>query len=182
MEFRFKLKRAYENRAWIPNSLTALRFLGGITLIFLPLPGTAFYAVYVICGLTDLLDGYLARRLKTSSAFGAKLDSVADLTFYFVALARMLPYLRRRLPGWIWYVAGFVLALRLTSYLVAAFKLRQFAAVHTFGNKLTSVTVFGLGPMLFLPWLTAYCVVLAAISTYATTEELIMHLREVPAR
>ena len=47
MEFRGKLKQACENRAWIPNSLTALRLLGGIALIFLPLPGTAFYIVYV---------------------------------------------------------------------------------------------------------------------------------------
>ncbi len=180
MEFHGKLKQTYENRAWIPNSLTALRFFGGIALIFLPLPSISFYIVYSICGLTDLLDGFLARRLKTASAFGAKLDSVADLTFYFVSLLRMLPHLRRQLPGWIWYAVGAILALRLAAYLVAAFRLHRFAAVHTMANKATSALVFGVGPMLQMPWLTAYCLVLAAVAAYSSAEELIMHLRETP--
>lgn len=176
------LKQAVENRAWIPNTLTALRFLGGIALIFLPLPGKAFFTVYVLCGLTDALDGFLARRLKTACPFGAKLDSIADLTFYTVSLSRMMPILRRRLPGWIWYIVAFVLALRLTSYLVAAFKLHKFAAVHTVANKATGAMVFGVGLVLNLSILTAYCLVLAAVSTYSSAEELIMHLKEEPAK
>ncbi len=182
MFFCRQLKQACQNRAWIPNSLTALRFFGGIALIFLPLPGKAFLIVYLICGLTDLLDGFLARRLKTASAFGAKLDSVADLTFYIVALIRMLPCLRRRLPGWFWYIVGILLALRLTSYLVAAFRLHRFAAVHTIANKATGALVFGVGPMLQLPWLTPYCLIVAAAAAYSTLEELIMHLRETPVK
>ena len=181
MEFRGKLQQAWANRAWIPNSLTALRFFGGVALIFLPLPGAAFYVVYCICGLTDMLDGILARKLGTASPFGARLDSVADLTFYVVSMLRMLPFLRRRLPGWIWYVVFAVVTLRLAAYLVAAFRLHRFAAVHTIANKATGAMVFGVGPMLFLPWLTPYCIVLAAVATYSSAEELIMHLRETPA-
>ena len=176
------LKQAVENRAWIPNLLTLIRFLGGIVLIFLPIPGKAFYTVYILCGLTDALDGFLARRLKTASPFGAKLDSIADLTFYGVSLIRMLPILRRRLPGWIWYIVAFVLALRLTSYLVAAFKLHKFAAIHTIANKATGAMVFGVGLVLNLSILTAYCIVLACVSAYSSGEELIMHLREEPAK
>ena len=181
MNLREQLKQAFSKPAWIPNSLTTLRFCGGITLIFLPLPSLAFFIVYLICGLTDLLDGFLARRLKTASAFGAKLDSVADLTFYFVSLIRMLPILRKRLPGWIWYVVGFVLALRLASYLVAAFRLHRFAAVHTVANKATGAMVFGVGPMLMTPYLTPYCIALAAVSTFSSGQELVMHLKEAPA-
>ncbi len=173
-----QLKQACRNRAWIPNSLTALRFFGGIALIFLPLPGKAFVIVYLICGLTDMLDGFLARKLKTASAFGAKLDSVSDLTFYIVALIRMMPCLRRRLPGWIWYIVAIVLALRLTSYLVAAVLLHRFAAVHTIANKVTGALVFGVGPMLQLRGLTPYCLGLAAVAAFSSAQELIMHLKE----
>ena len=177
------LKQAVENRAWIPNLLTLIRFLGGIVLIFLPIPGKAFYMVYILCGLTDALDGFLARRLRTASPFGAKLDSIADLTFYFVSLIRMMPILRRRLPGWIWYIVAFVLALRLTSYLVAAFKLHRFAAVHTIANKATGAMVFGVGPVLLVPaLLTPYCLALAAVAAFSSAEELIMHLRETPEK
>ena len=182
MTLRGKVQQAYANRAWIPNSQTALRVIGGIALIFLPLPSMAFYIVYVVCGLTDLLDGFLARRLKTASAFGAKLDSVADLTFYIVAMIRMLPCLRKRLPGWIWYVVAFVLALRLAAYLVAAIRLHRFAAVHTLANKATGAMVFGVGPMLLTSALTPYCIALAIVAAFSSAEELIMHLRETPAQ
>ena len=156
------LKQAVENRAWIPNLLTLIRFLGGIVLIFLPIPGKAFYTVYILCGLTDALDGFLARRLRTASP--------------------MMPILRRRLPGWIWYIVAFVLALRLTSYLVAAFKLHKFAAVHTIANKATGAMVFGVGLVLNLSILTLYCLALAAVATWSSTEELVMHIREEPAK
>ena len=175
-------KQAVENRAWIPNLLTTLRFLGGISLIFLPLPGKAFYIVYIVCGLTDALDGFVARRLKVASPFGAKLDSIADLTFYGVSLARMMPTLWRRLPRWIWYIVALVLALRLTAYLVAAFKFHKFAAVHTIANKATGALVFGLGLVLGLSILTVYSIVLACVAGYSSAEELLMHLREAPAQ
>ena len=182
MKLRGQLKQATQNRAWIPNSLTTLRFFGGLALIFLPLPSISFYIVYLICGLTDLLDGFLARKLKTASAFGAKLDSMADLTFYCVSLLRMMPWLRKRLPNWIWYIVGFVIALRLASYLVAAIRFRRFAAVHTIANKATGALVFGVGPMLLLPsWLTPYCAVVTAVAAFSSAEELVLHLREAPA-
>ncbi len=183
MHLRGQLKQACSNRAWIPNALTALRLVGGIALIFLPLPSTAFYIVYCICGLTDLLDGFLARRLGTASAFGAKLDSVSDLTFYCVSLIRMMPWLRKRLPGWIWYLVALVLAVRIASYLVAAFRLHRFAAVHTLANKATGAMVFGVGPVLLVPaLLTPYCLALAAVAAFSSAEELIMHLREMPEK
>ena len=183
MKFRGQLKQAYANRAWIPNSLTLLRLLGGIALIFLPLPSKSFYIVYLICGLTDLLDGLLARKLGTASSFGAKLDSVADLTFYSVSLIRMMPWLRKRLPGWIWYLVALVLAVRIASYLVAAFRLHRFAAVHTLANKATGAMVFGVGPVLLVPaLLTPYCLALAAVAAFSSAEELIMHLRETPEK
>ena len=137
----------------------------------------------LICDLGDLLDGFLARRLGTASAFGAKLDSVSDLTFYCVSLIRMMPWLRKRLPGWIWYLVALVLAVRIASYLVAAFRLHRFAAVHTLANKATGAMVFGVGPVLLVPaLLTPYCLALAAVAAFSSAEELIMHLRETPEK
>ena len=107
---------------------------------------------------------------------------MADLTFYIVAMIRMLPCLRKRLPGWIWYVVAFVLALRLAAYLVAAIRLHRFAAVHTLANKATGAMVFGVGPMLLTSARTPYCIALAIVAAFSSAEELIMHLRETPAQ
>jgi CDP-diacylglycerol--glycerol-3-phosphate 3-phosphatidyltransferase len=167
-------------RAEAANIITCARIVMSVALLFVPALSPAFYVLYLVAGFTDIIDGEVARRTGTTSTFGAKLDSVADLTFYSVSLIRMMPWLRKRLPGWIWYVVFAVLALRLSAYLVAAFRLHRFAAVHTIANKATGAMVFGVGPMLLLPWLTPYCLVLAAVATYSSAEELIMHLKETP--
>ena len=65
----------------LPNIITALRFLGAIGLLFFDVKTTAFWAVYFICGLSDMLDGCLARKLHCESKTGALLDSLADLVF-----------------------------------------------------------------------------------------------------
>jgi phosphatidylglycerophosphate synthase len=68
----------------IPNALSASR------VIFLPLLYVlavsrlelAFVIAYALIGITDLFDGYAARRLNQSSEAGKVLDSWADLAYY----------------------------------------------------------------------------------------------------
>lgn len=177
-----QLNTACANRAWIPNLITSLRIFGAVALIFLTPQSREFYSVYALCGLSDLLDGFLARKLRTTSPFGAKLDSIADLSFYSVMLVRLLPVLWRRLPGWMWYLVGLVLSLRLSAYLVAAIRLHQFAAMHTVLNKLTGASLFGIGLALLLTnlGLTIYCLVVAVISFSSSAQELIHHIKETP--
>jgi CDP-diacylglycerol---glycerol-3-phosphate 3-phosphatidyltransferase len=51
-------------------------------------------ALFIFAGITDWLDGYLARRLNQMSAFGAFLDPVADKLIVVSALLALL-YLNR---------------------------------------------------------------------------------------
>src|SRR5262245_46576765 len=51
-------------------------------------------AIFIFAGITDWLDGYLARRLNQISAFGAFLDPVADKLIVVAALIALL-YLAR---------------------------------------------------------------------------------------
>lgn len=181
-DIKKQLKTVTANRAWIPNLITASRILGALIMLFIGPQSREFYVVYALCGLSDLVDGFLARRLKTTSTFGAKLDSIADLSFYSVMLVRLLPVLRRRLPEWIWYLVGLVLCIRLSSYLVAAFRLHQFAALHSVLNKITGASVFGIGLALLLPdlGLTIYCLLVFGISFTSSTQELIHHIKAPP--
>jgi len=79
----------------IPNLLTALRVLLipiFIVLFYLPVPGNHLWtgAVYGLAAITDWLDGYLARRLKQSTPFGAFLDPVADKLMVTVTLVLLV--------------------------------------------------------------------------------------------
>ena len=71
------------------NTITALRIAGTVGLVFLTPFSTAFFAVYALTGVTDVLDGWVARRTHTATAGGAMLDSVADLFFYSVMLLKL---------------------------------------------------------------------------------------------
>jgi CDP-diacylglycerol--glycerol-3-phosphate 3-phosphatidyltransferase len=79
----------------IPNLLTVLRVLlipVFILLFYLPFTWSYWAAsgVFAFAGFTDWLDGYLARRLKQSTAFGAFLDPVADKLMVCVALVLLV--------------------------------------------------------------------------------------------
>ena len=79
----------------IPTILTFIR-IGLIPIFVLAyyLPVTwanaATTGIFVLAGVTDWFDGYLARRLNQTSAFGAFLDPVADKLMVAVALILLM--------------------------------------------------------------------------------------------
>lgn len=158
------------------NILTVLRILGSLILLFLQPLSPAFYVLYLFAGITDVLDGWIARKTGTAGELGAKLDSVADLIFYSVMLLKLMPILWVRLPGEIWWVVGAALLVRLCSYGVAAVKYHRFASLHTYLNKATGAAVF-LIPF-FLPFScgVVFCWIVCAVAFTASAEELILHL------
>ncbi|MGN1025364.1 MAG: CDP-alcohol phosphatidyltransferase family protein [Faecousia sp.] len=157
------------------DTITALRIAFSLFLLFLPLPSVGFFAVYTVTGLTDVLDGWLARKIGTASDFGARLDSAADLLFYGTVLLRLFPVLWQTMPAGIWYCVTVILLVRLTAYAAAAIQCHRFAALHTRLNKLTGAAVF------LLPWVLAgstgviYSWAVCALAFAASLEELAIH-------
>jgi phosphatidylglycerophosphate synthase len=74
----------------VPNAISIIRMALSLTLFFLVENPLAFSLVYGICGLSDLMDGILARKLKAASPLGAKLDSLADLIFVTVVVSTLV--------------------------------------------------------------------------------------------
>lgn len=160
----------------VPNCITAVRIAGTLLLLFLETFSGAFYIVYTVCGISDVLDGWIARSTNSSSELGSKLDSIADILFYAVSIIKMLPVLWRTLPVWIWYFVGGTLLVRAAAYIVAAVKFRRFASMHTNLNKVTSGGVFLLPYSLLTPYSAVYCMIVVAIAALASVQELILHL------
>lgn len=80
----------------LPNILTASR------IVMIPLMVVAYYlpyghffatAFFIIAGVTDWFDGFLARQLNVSSPLGAFLDPVADKLIVSTALIIVMPYM-----------------------------------------------------------------------------------------
>ena len=158
------------------DTITTVRIAASLFLLFPPLHSAGFLALYALTGLTDVLDGWLARKTGTASDFGAKLDSIADLLFFAVMLIRLFPVLLKVLSVQIWYAVAGILILRLIAYCVAAIKYRRFAPLHTWLNKLTGGAVFLLPYMLVFSSGTEYSWALCALACAASFEELVIHL------
>lgn len=160
----------------IPNLITATRLVGVVLLLFVKPLSTAFFVIYTLCGISDVVDGTVARAMKCTSEFGAKLDSISDLLFYLMMLIRVFPPLYDAIPKWIWLFVALVIAVRLVSYLFAAIKYHRFASVHTYLNKATGFVVFLLPYVLMTKAITPFSIFVCSVAMLASVEELIIHI------
>ena len=162
----------------LPNFITLLRIILTICLLFIK-PFTAmFFIIYSASGATDILDGVIARATKTTSEFGAKLDSVADLLFYSVMIIKIFPTLLKILPSWLWVAAWAVVAIRVFCYVFAAIKYHCFASLHTNLNKTTGFFMFAMPYFVNLSIGLYYCISACIVAAASSIEELIIHIRE----
>ena len=81
-----------EQRLNIPNSLSAYRILALPFIVWAIIAGnnTAFIVLLSVNFVTDILDGFIARRFNLITEFGARLDSLADIGTYLMAFAGMI--------------------------------------------------------------------------------------------
>ena len=83
------------SRLTLPNMMTLARLASipvFVAVFYLPYQwaGLAAAGLFLVAGITDLLDGYLARRLGQISRFGAFLDPVADKLMVAAALVMLV--------------------------------------------------------------------------------------------
>lgn len=157
----------------IPNCITLLRIIGMISLLFIKPLTIPFFIVYTIAGITDVLDGTIARLAKIESDIGARLDSIADLLLYSVMLIRIFPLLWAALPGSIWVAVALILSARLLFYLIGILKQKHLPSTHSILNKLTGFMIFTVPYILKTAIFTPFCWGICLISSIGTLEDLI---------
>ena len=156
-------------KKYIANIITGSRIAFSLPLLFIPLSSVWFYILYLFCGLSDMLDGKIARKLNAVSSFGSKLDTASDFVFMAVCSMKLLPMMNLPIFLWIWIA---VIAIIKMNNIVLGFVYRKkLVAIHTVLNKIT-------GWLLFLLPLTLQFVqprysfaVVCIIATIATIQE-----------
>jgi len=163
----------------IPNILT------GIRILLIPLIVGTFYfplgwgnimacVLFAIAGITDSLDGFIARKLGQSSALGEFLDPVADKLIVATALVLIVS------RDHVWYVTltaaviiGREIAISALREWMAEIGARRKVAVSKLGKFKTITQIVGLSMMLFyqdlfgLPiyWMGLGMTIVAAVLT-----------------
>lgn len=124
------------------NIITGIRIISSISLLFCPALSVTIYLLYIIAGVSDMIDGTIARKTGTVSEFGSKLDTVADLIFVVVCLIKLLPMLDIKIWMYIWI--GIIAMIKVINIVYGIIVQGRFVSVHSVMNKITGGLLFAL--------------------------------------
>ena len=126
----------------LPNIITSLRIAGSLGLLFCDVANNTFWLVYGLCGISDIADGWLARKLKCVT---------------------------RTLPQWLWMWAGVIVAIKIVNQLSALVMYGRCCFPHTTANKATGFLLFIAVPMTIYTIIPI--VIVASVATFAAIHE-----------
>ena len=156
-------------RKQIANIITSLRIICSILMLFCRVSSIRFCLLYIFCGLTDMVDGTIARKTNAISEFGARLDSVADIIFVAVSLIKFLPVIH--LQWWLcmWIVA--IAVIKISNNVWGLINKKKIILLHTIANKITGLLLFLLPLTLPFIDLQYSALIVCLMATFAAIEE-----------
>jgi cardiolipin synthase len=167
----------------IPNMLSVYRLASLPVLLYLIYVGNQHLFAILFCVnlITDILDGFIARKFNAATPIGARLDSLADLGSYIAALYAISKFYWGDIaPYKIWFFA-FVITF-IVSQLLSFVKFKTFPSLHLYSFKTSGyaqgIFLFALFIDQFIPWLF---IVAMSMGTIACLEEtiVILYLKEL---
>ena len=151
------------------NTITFFRIAASIVLLFCPVFSPAFYVFYIVAGVSDMLDGFVARKTNTASRFGARLDTMADFVFVVVCLIKLLPVLS--IPAWLYAWIGIIALIKVVNIISGFAVQKKLVAVHSVMNKAAGALLFLL-PLTIPEVLLKYsAIVVCSVATFAAIQE-----------
>ena len=153
----------------IANIITGSRIIFSLSLLVIPLSSAWFYVLYLFCGLTDMIDGAIARKTNAVSSFGSKLDTAADFIFMAVCAVKVLPIIYLPVLLWIWIAV--IAIIKFANIVFGFIRRKKLVDYHTVLNKMTGSLLF------LLPFTLQYIeptysfAIVCIIATIAAIEE-----------
>ncbi len=157
-------------KKYIANIITGSRIIFSLPLLFIPLSSAWFYVFYLFCGLTDMIDGTIARKTETSSKFGARLDTVADFVFMFVCWIKILPLIH--IPVWLWVWITLVSLIKIFNIVLVFIHKKKLISIHSVLNKITGFALFLLPLTITFVETTYSAATICVLATIAVMQEV----------
>lgn len=122
------------------NLLTGTRILCGLLILVCPAFSGRYYLLYLVGGITDAVDGTVARKLGQESAFGAKLDTAADFVFAISVTVKICVSLH--VPLWLTVCIGMIVLMKIGNLIAGYIRYHELITVHSALNRICGVIVF----------------------------------------
>lgn len=160
------------------NAVTLSRGLLIAPIFGLLLAGrtTAALGVYVGAALTDLVDGWLARRQGQSSAFGAQLDAVVD-NLFSLGILGFLALTYPELTSRQWLACAILFGGPIAYLAVSWLMTRRLMMFHVWSAKVGAVLLFSLWPAIALTDWEGWLWLSAAVVGLSRLEQVILIAR-----
>lgn len=153
----------------IANYISISRAIMSIMLAITETFSIAFYIIYIYCGISDILDGLIARKSKNESKIGARLDSVSDIIFVIVAMIKILPILNLTNEIIIWLV--FIVLIKIINVICSYFYYKKIVLPHTIANKITGFILFIALFIIVNTNVIIFEIIICSIATFAAVQE-----------
>ena len=124
----------------IPDLLSMSRIVLCLPLLLVDAMTMPFWTLYMTAGMTDMLDGFLARRWGVESKFGARLDSLADFVFVLAVGYKLFPCLK--LPASLWMMIALIALVKIINAICSYVVRHRIEYLHTKANRFTGFFLF----------------------------------------
>ena len=141
-----------------------------VVLPFVQSSPAIFWTLYLLCGLSDILDGAVARLTGTVSRLGERLDTLADIVFVAVWMVLFIPAIN--VGRWLWIWTGIIAFIKVVNVIYGLAMKKGFVAKHTLANKASGILLFLL-PIILL-WeviKVPYIILVSLLATFAAVQE-----------
>ena len=150
-----------------PNKLSFIRIIFSLLLFFTKPLSYLFFIIYLICSISDVLDGYVARKYNLVTDFGAKLDSIADMTMFLSLIIVLLPVLNFTLE--IYVLILIIVILKIASAIYCYIKFEKLSTIHRYLNKITGLLIILIPVLLIFAPSENLIAIICIIATIAAT-------------
>ncbi len=154
------------------NSITGIRIVCALGLIFCPTFSIWFYVLYIIGGISDVFDGIVARYFGKETKFGARFDTIADIIFTVIIIIKVVKKVSNSTWIIIWIIC--IAAIKCISIIGGFVINKRFVAEHTIINKICGILLFAI-PLCVIsfPWrlVEALLILTCALATIAAIQE-----------
>lgn len=160
-----KYKEVVTMKKYLANIVTSSRILASVVLFLCSDFDNLYLGFYVYCGITDFIDGPIARKTGSASSLGAALDTIGDVLTY-LSLVKIL-VMKGMIPPWILIWLGVMIVFGFVFAFFAKHKFNKFYLPHTYLGKTLGAFIFGLPIAVHFkfgePWMIVICSVMTLV-------------------
>ena len=153
----------------IANYISVSRIIMSIILFITETFSIVFCIIYIYCSISDMLDGFIARKINNTSKTGARLDSNADIIFVIIAVVKILPVLNLSNGIVIWIII--IALIKIVNVICSYIYYKKIVLPHTIANRITGLILF-IAPLIIININSVILeIIICSIATFAAVQE-----------